>query len=564
MKKLIPVLIILLISVLISCNNGMGADITEDPDQTSGALVVTDPSKGVVFVDEAGDETVIKSVEGDEEIVCKSLIDYALFDETSESVSKSSVKRFGRRRAVILGYRSDGCPGLWIVYSGGIVKPVVNSEDVETSELLEMAESRQPLFKHFGWSYKALDMVVNDNEIIIAGYAENEEGISWLGIDPGTTIGLYWAVIEDDDGYYHISRARVVGYRDNEWWKRYRNELNKPGHRLRFRWLHSLRLFFFGWYDRYLVMTESVETGENPGEYLIKGTDDEGTASIAAVTVRKVLSIEEAPDDPDPDPDPEPTDPVDMVFSSDRDGDFEIYSFNPDTEEITKLTDNSSTDKHPALSSDGTKIAFVSDRSGTWELYAMNSDGSGISDPLAALSGAYDGHPSWNPDGTKIVYDNSGDLFIVNSDGSDNSNITNTASFPKEIEPSWSPDGTKILYSSNKDFDYDIYVMDVSGSSTAVNLSANSSQDQKPSWSPDGSKIAFSTNLDGNYEIYVMNSDGTSKVNLTGSSDNDRYPSWSSDGNNIAFERDGNIYSIHSDGASDAVLLVTDAGEPAW
>ena len=249
MKKFIPVLSILLISVFISCNNGMGAGSTADAEDSSAVLVLTDPSKGVVFVDEEGSETVVKSVENGEEILCKSVIDYAVFDG-GEPVSKSSVKTAGRKRAVVLGYRSDGCPGLWIVYSGGIVKPVVNSEDIETSELLEMAEARQPLFKHFGWSYRALDMAVNGSEIVIAGYAENEEGISWLGIDPGTTIGVYWAVIEDEDGYYHISRARVAGYRDNEWWKKYRDEITKPSHRYRHRWLHSLRLFFFGWYGQ--------------------------------------------------------------------------------------------------------------------------------------------------------------------------------------------------------------------------------------------------------------------------------------------------------------------------
>lgn len=37
-----------------------------------------------------------------------------------------------------------------------------------------------------------------------------------------------------------------------------------------------------------------------------------------------------------------------------------------------------------------------------------------------------------------------------------------------------------------------------------------------PSWSPDGSKIAFSSDRDGNYEIYVMNAhDGSNVIRLT-------------------------------------------------
>ena len=33
--------------------------------------------------------------------------------------------------------------------------------------------------------------------------------------------------------------------------------------------------------------------------------------------------------------------------------------------------------------------------------------------------------------------------------------------------------------------------------------------DVRPAWSPDGTRIAFTSNRDGNYEIYVMNADGS-------------------------------------------------------
>ena len=40
--------------------------------------------------------------------------------------------------------------------------------------------------------------------------------------------------------------------------------------------------------------------------------------------------------------------------------------------------------------------------------------------------------------------------------------------------------------------------------SNLINLTNNAAADLYPSWSPDGTKIAFGTNRDGNYEIYVM------------------------------------------------------------
>ena len=66
-----------------------------------------------------------------------------------------------------------------------------------------------------------------------------------------------------------------------------------------------------------------------------------------------------------------------IVFISDRDGNWEIYTMNADGSEQTRLTINNSDDQFPSWSPDGTKIVFVSDRHGYLEIYTMNADGSG-------------------------------------------------------------------------------------------------------------------------------------------------------------------------------------------
>jgi Tol biopolymer transport system component len=57
---------------------------------------------------------------------------------------------------------------------------------------------------------------------------------------------------------------------------------------------------------------------------------------------------------------------------------------------------------------------------------------------------------------------------------------------------------------------------------------------QSPAASPDGSRIAFSSNRDGDFDIYLMNRDGTGQAHVTGPSvPGTRYddsPSWSPDG----------------------------------
>jgi TolB protein len=56
-----------------------------------------------------------------------------------------------------------------------------------------------------------------------------------------------------------------------------------------------------------------------------------------------------------------------------------------------------------------------------------------------------------------------------------------------------------------------------------------------PAWSPDGKQIAFTSNRDGNYEIYLMNADGSGQRNFTRHKSQDNFAAWSPDGKRIAF-----------------------------
>jgi TolB protein len=47
-----------------------------------------------------------------------------------------------------------------------------------------------------------------------------------------------------------------------------------------------------------------------------------------------------------------------------------------------------------------------------------------------------------------------------------------------------------------------------------------------PVWSPDGSLIAFQTQRDGNFEIYLMNPDGSEQSSLLTLPSDELWPSW--------------------------------------
>jgi Tol biopolymer transport system component len=65
-----------------------------------------------------------------------------------------------------------------------------------------------------------------------------------------------------------------------------------------------------------------------------------------------------------------------LVFSSSRDDNYELYSMNDDGTDRTRLTDNDdSLDREPSWSLDGEKITFVSYRDTTEgdEIYSINA-----------------------------------------------------------------------------------------------------------------------------------------------------------------------------------------------
>lgn len=209
-----------------------------------------------------------------------------------------------------------------------------------------------------------------------------------------------------------------------------------------------------------------------------------------------------------------------IVFTSLRDGNYEIYVMNADKSAQTNLTNNGAIDWQPAFSSDGSKIAFTSYRAG-----------------LAA------GAP---------------DVYVMNADGSALNKLTSAYA---DVTPSWSPDGSKIAFSSNRDGDYDIYVMNADGSG-ATNISANDFNDATPVFSPNGNKIAFASTMETqHFELYVMNSDGTGVTRLTNDAADGTNPDWSPDGSKIVFDRNFDVMMMNADGTGVVNLTNHGAGD---
>lgn len=246
----------------------------------------------------------------------------------------------------------------------------------------------------------------------------------------------------------------------------------------------------------------------------------------------------------------------------------EIFVMNPDGTQVTNLSNNTSNDRAPSWSPDGTRMVFISDRAGDDEIFVMNADGT---NQFQLTTTGARGSPSYSPNGTQIVYEGvsatgTSEIFIMNADGTNQTRLTETPLGYATFNPAWSPDGARIAFNSNKPAgdgttDMEIYFINPDGSDE-TQLTDNTVPDQNPEWSPDGTKLA----IDG---IIVLDADGSNRVQLgPGGS-----PAWSPDGTQITFLRRfptslsrNDLFVMNADG-SNAVNLTTspdDEGAPSW
>ena len=201
---------------------------------------------------------------------------------------------------------------------------------------------------------------------------------------------------------------------------------------------------------------------------------------------------------------------------------------------LRQLTKNQYYDAEATVCWSTGKVVFTSDRNGDYELYTMDLDGSNLRQITDTLG--YDGGAFFSSDGSKIVWRASRpktpvevqeyrsllkehlvkpmqvEVFVANADGSEVRQLTDNGA--ANFAPYFFPDGKHVIFSSNmhnpesRSPDFDLYMMKTDGSNIG-RLTFDPAFDAFPMFSPNGKKLVWVSGrgAESRYEFNVFVAD---------------------------------------------------------
>lgn len=207
------------------------------------------------------------------------------------------------------------------------------------------------------------------------------------------------------------------------------------------------------------------------------------------------------------------TDPVfigDRVyFRSDRNGEFNLFAFDPATEAVEQLTHH---DDFPINRITESADTIIYEQGGYLHLFTPATGKSeqlkiGVTSDLTELRPRFDSDSKWirnvgiSPSAKRAVVEYRGEIVTVPAKKGDARNLTQSTG-AHERSPAWSPDGKQIAFFSDADGEYKLHIVPQDGKGEAtVYEPEGHGFFEEPKWSPDGTKISY---RDNSWSLYVF------------------------------------------------------------
>ncbi|MGW8267537.1 MAG: S41 family peptidase, partial [Longimicrobiales bacterium] len=198
-----------------------------------------------------------------------------------------------------------------------------------------------------------------------------------------------------------------------------------------------------------------------------------------------------------------------VYFTSDRGGEFNLYSFQEASGEVTQLT---TYDDFPVLNATAGDGVIIYEQAGYLHTFdPENGQDSRLR--VAAAADLMEVRPRWaegsqflrnydlSPSGARAVFEFRGDIVTVPEKKGDHRYVT-ASSGAHDRSPVWSPDGTRIAWFSDASGEYQLMVgsQDGKGEPRAYDVMGAGFYED-PKWSPDGKYISYS---DNSWSLYVL------------------------------------------------------------
>ncbi|MCW3788706.1 S41 family peptidase [Plebeiibacterium sediminum] len=208
----------------------------------------------------------------------------------------------------------------------------------------------------------------------------------------------------------------------------------------------------------------------------------------------------------------------DIYFLSDRNGEFNIYSYNTTNKKITQHT---FFDDFPVENIACSKNKVLFEQAGSFHVFDRIGEASrdlpiSIATDLLELRPRYVSGNKYirsadvSPSGVRAVFDFRGDIVTLPADKGDMENLTQTSGV-HEQSPAWSPDGKTIAYFSDETGEYALHLKNMDSKSVKKIKLEGTGFYGNIHWAPNSEKLCYVDN-GRNFYLYDIKSSLTTII----------------------------------------------------